>query len=250
MIDESQTITEEAVNAAPDPEATAAPVIEGEGAPSEQQPETTEAAKTFTQEELDEIVRKRLEKAERKWKREQVQHVPEIPAADPEDGEHQAPDPKAIIAQYEARKQQQALDEQYDEREEAALEKYDDFDQVAKNPALPVTQAMALAIKASDIGPDILYRLGTEPKEAARIARLPELLQTKEIGKIEATLAANPPTRKTSTAPPPINPVTAHNKGGAAFDTTDPRAIKTMSTSEWIEADRQRMIKKLEAQRR
>ena len=47
----------------------------------------------------------------------------------------------------------------------------------------------------------------------------------------------------------PIAPVTARGSNAAAYDTTDPRSIKNMSTSEWIEAERNRQIKKLEALR-
>jgi hypothetical protein len=74
-------------------------------------------------------------------------------------------------------------------------------------------------------------------------------MQAKEIGKIESKLADNPPVKKTSNAPAPIAPVTARTSGSPAFDTTDPRSLKSMSTSEWIEAERQRQIKKYEAQR-
>jgi len=84
---------------------------------------------------------------------------------------------------------------------------------------------------------------------ARRIYALPAHLQAKEIGKIEAKLEANPPARKTSNAPAPINPVTPKGTGGSNYDTTDPRSTKTMSTSEWIEAERQRQIKKLQQQR-
>jgi hypothetical protein len=72
-------------------------------------------------------------------------------------------------------------------------------------------------------------------------------LQAKEIGKIEAKLASNPPVKKSSSAPAPIAPVTARSSGAPAYDTTDPRSIKTMTTSEWIAAERMRQIKKLEA---
>ena len=107
----------------------------------------------------------------------------------------------------------------------------------------------AQSIQASDVGPDVLYWLGTNPKEAARIARLNPLLQAKEIGKIEASLGANPPVRKASSAPAPIAPVTARSSGTPQYDTTDPRSTKSMSTSEWIEAERLRQVKKYEAQR-
>jgi hypothetical protein len=74
-------------------------------------------------------------------------------------------------------------------------------------------------------------------------------MQAKEIGRIEAKLAADPPVKKTSTAPAPIAPVTARSTSAPAYDTTDPRSVKSMSTSEWIEADRLRQIKKWEASR-
>ena len=140
--------------------------------------------------------------------------------------------------------------EAYQDREEEARTKYDDFEQVAYNPKLPITETMAQTIQTSEIGPDVIYYLGSNPKEADRIARLSPLLQAREIGKIEARLAANPPAKKTSTAPAPIAPVTARASSAPAYDTTDPRSRKTMSTSEWIEAERLRQIKKYEAQRR
>lgn len=205
-----------------------------------------EAPKTFTQEELDAAIAKRLARAERQWKRENAQQSEAAPIAHDDDAPLTR---EQIIADYEASKQQQELVSRYNEREEEALEKYDDFERVAYNPALPVTDNMALAIQASEQGPDVLYWLGSNPKEAQRIASLPPILQAKEIGKIEANLAANPPAKKTTSAPAPITPVTPRANGGAAYDTTDPRSIEKMSTSEWIAAERQRQIKRLEAQR-
>ncbi len=109
---------------------------------------------------------------------------------------------------------------------------------------------MAETIQASDVGPDVAYYLGSNPKEADRISRLSPFLQAKEIGKIEAKLATDPPVKKTTAAPQPITPVSARTTGSPAYDTTDPRSIKQMSTSQWIEAERQRQIKKLQAQNR
>lgn len=224
-----------------EPDATAAPVSD-EATPEEG---PTEAApKTFTQDELDAIVAKRLAREQRKWEREQQ-------SAQPAASEPQGDEPlttEQIIANYEAQREQKAIADQYFEREEAALEKYDDFQQVAYNPALTVTDDMALAIQSSDIGPDILYHLGQNPKEAARISRLSPIQRVREIGKIEATIAANPPARKTTGAPAPITPVTPRSNGNTT-DTTDPRSIQAMSTSEWIEADRARLMKKLSATR-
>ena len=137
--------------------------------------------------------------------------------------------------------------ESYHEKEEQARDKYDDFEQVAYNPSLKISTVMAQTIQASEIGPDIAYFLGSNPKEADRISRLSPFLQAKEIGKIEAKVAASPPTKKPSSAPAPIQPVAARASGAPAYDTTDPRSIKAMSTSDWIAAERQRQVKAWEA---
>ena len=155
-----------------------------------------------------------------------------------------------LVQQKELYRQQQELLDAYHDREEDARSKYDDFEQVAYNPRLPVSDVMAQTIQASEIGPEIAYYLGSNPKEADRIFRMTALMQAKEIGKIESKLADNPPVKKSTSAPAPISPVTAaSSSSSAAYDTTDPRSIKTMSTSEWIESERQRQIRKYEAQR-
>ena len=247
---------------APEQAPTAAPAPEPDN--SSPEPTPAEAPKTFTQEELDAIVGKRLAREQRKWEREQAQKLKAQPLAPPP--EPLKPDNFAdaqayadalaerkaaeLLAQREAEAERVATLEAYQDREEEARTKYDDFEQVAYNPKLPITETMAQTIQASDIGPDVIYWLGSNPKEAERIARLSPLLQAREIGKIEARLASSPPAKKTSTAPAPIAPVTARASSAPAYDTTDPRSVKTMSTSEWIEAERLRQIKKYEAQRK
>lgn len=247
---------------APEQAPTAEPAPETDNSTPE--PTPAEAPKTFSQEELDAIVGKRLAREQRKWEREQAQKFKAPPPAPPP--EPLKPDNFAdaqayaeaiaerkaqeLIAQREAEAERTATLEAYQDREEEARTKYDDFEQVAYNPKLPVTETMAQTIQASEIGPDVIYYLGSNPKEAERIARLSPLLQAREIGRIEANIASNPPAKKTSTAPAPIAPVTARTSGTPAYDTTDPRSVKSMSTSEWIEAERLRQIKKYEAQRR
>jgi hypothetical protein len=241
---------------ASEPVATAAP--EPVVSPEEQQAETP---KTFTQEELDAIVSKRLEKEQRKWKRERAQQQPQPVAPQEAPAREQFTSDDAyvealaqrkaeeLIQQRSQRQQQEETLQAFQEREEQAREKYPDYEQVALNAQLPITQVMADTIRASDIGPDVAYYLGSNPKEVDRISRLAPILQAKEIGRIEAKLADAPPVKKTTSAPAPISPVTARSNGSPAFDTTDPRSIKSMTTSQWIEAERQRQIKKLEAQR-
>ena len=244
---------------APEQAPTAEPVAVTDTPP---EPTPTEASKTFTQEELDAIVGKRLAREQRKWEREQAQKAKSQPVpteplkaddfADTQTYADALAERKAqeLLAKRDAEAERQATLDAYHDREEEARNKYDDFEQVAYNPKLPVTETMAQTIQASDNGPDVIYYLGSNPKEAERIARLSPLLQAREIGKIEAKLASSPPAKKTSTAPAPISPVTARTSGAPAFDTTDPRSIKSMSTSEWIEAERLRQTKKYEAQRK
>ncbi len=241
---------------APELESTVAPVSEVQTpeVDQEQQP-----AKTFTQEELDAAIGKRLAREQRKWEREQRTQPPVQPATPVAPEQFESTDAyvealaaqkaEQLLAQREQQKQQSALLESYHDKEEKAREKYDDFEQVAYNPNLPITDVMAQSIQASDIGPEVAYHLGANPKEAERISRLSPILQAKEIGKLEAKLAADPPVKKTSNAPSPISPITARSTGTPAYDTTDPRSIKTMSTSDWIEAERQRQVKKQEALR-
>lgn len=234
-------------------------------------PESTETpevqTKSFTQEEVDAIVAKRLARERRAFEKQQreqqlaatpsgvedepapfkLQDFPSPEAYADALAEHKAV--RLLQRQQTARQQSQVL-EQYHEREEAAREKYDDFEQVAYNPTLPVTDVMAETIRHSEIGPDVIYHLGKNPKEAARISKLPPFLQAKEIGKIEAKLASAPPPTRTTSAPPPITPIAARTTGTPVYDTTDPRSVQAMSTSEWIAAERQRQIRKAQSANR
>jgi hypothetical protein len=255
MTEEVQNLAE--VDSAPAKDVTATPeVVANLPEVADNQP-----AKTFSQEELDAAIGKRLAREQRKWEREQAarQTVPVAPKEMPSIDNFESTDAYAealalrkaeeLIAQRDRQKEQAQVVEAYSEREEKARDKYDDFEDVVYNPKLRITDVMAESIQSSENGPDLAYWLGSNPKEAERIARLSPILQAKEIGKIEVRLADNPPVKKSTSAPTPISPVTARSSGSPSHDTTDPRSIKTMSTSEWIEAERNRQIRKHEAQR-
>jgi hypothetical protein len=247
------------VDSAPAPEVTATPETEVQ---TSETPEVV--AKTFSQEELDAAIGKRLAREQRKWEREQAnrQSEQQVMKTAPTASVDQFESPEAyaealayqkaeeLIAKRESAKQQSAVLESYHDREEEARSKYDDFEQVAYNPKLPITNVMAETIQSSDIGPELAYYLGSNPKEADRISRMTPLVQAKEIGKIEAKLASDPPVKRTTSAPAPISPVTARSTGSPAYDTTDPRSTKAMTDSQWIEAERLRQRKKWEAQNR
>lgn len=247
-----------------------------------EQPEE-KATKTFTQEEMDAIIEKRLAKEQRKAARERERLIADVlarnqPAPKQEAPANDRPTPdkfttteeyveavaewkakeilKSQHQESETRSQQEAsqrymaeMQAEYQEREEAAAEKYDDFEEVTRNPALKITPPMAEAIIASDVGPDVAYYLGINPKEAERISKLSPFLQVKEIGRLEAKVMAEPPAKKTTSAPPPISPVKP--KGSSPItDTLNPKSLETLGTSKWIELEQKRMLKKLEAERR
>jgi hypothetical protein len=253
-------MSEEVIAEEPAPEQVATAAPEPEIVAPEVAPEVE--SKVFTQGELDAAIGKRLAREQRKWEREQKQ----AEAPKPVPVEQVLPDQfttteeyvealttskaQQIVQQQQFEQQRQELLGGYHDKEEVARDKYEDFEQVAYNPKLPITDVMAQTIQASDNGPDIAYYLGTNPKEADRISRLVPLLQAKEIGRLEAKIASDPVTKRTSSAPAPISPVTPRNGGSSSFDTTDARSIKTMTTSQWIEADRARQLKKQEARNR
>ena len=250
MNDDNMLTPADAPAPASELEATAAPIAET----TRPEDQTTETPKSFTQEELDAIVGKRLAREQRKWEREQAQRtVPTAPSELPPPDQFDSVETYAkayaeqMLREREVQKQRSEYVEAYHDREEDARGKYDDFEQVAYNPNLRITTVMAETIQTSDVGPDVAYYLGSNPKEADRISRLSPILQAKEIGRIEATLVSNPPVKKSSSAPTPISPVTARSNGSSTYDTTDPRSIKSMTTSEWIAAERARQVKKLEA---
>lgn len=263
MTEEVQNLAE--VSSAQAPEVTAA-TDQAQNAPevTNQGNETAEEKK-FTQAELDTMIGKRLAREQRKWEREQqarqaeMQARQSVPTELPPVDQFESPEAYAealaikkaeeLITQRELQKQRAHIEDAYAEREEEARNKYDDFEQIAYNPKLRVTDVMAETIKASDIGPDLAYWLGSNPKEADRISRLSPIMQAREIGKIEAKLGIEPPQKKTTSAPEPIRPVSARTVNSGVVDTTDPRSTQTMSASEWIAAERQRQIAKAKALR-
>jgi hypothetical protein len=256
MSDEIQN--EVAAEPASEQVATAAPETEII-APETEQP-NEQQTKTFTQEELDAIVGKRLAREQRKWEREQARKPSQTPSELPPVDQFESVDAYAealaerkaeeLLSKREAERQRMDLVEAYHDREEDARAKYEDFEQVAYNPKLPITDVMAETIQMSEVGPDLAYYLGSNPREADRISKLTPYSQAKEIGKLEAKLASEPVLKKTTSAPPPIAPISGRSTGAPSYDTTDPRSTKSMSTSEWIEAERQRQIRKWEAQRK
>jgi hypothetical protein len=115
-----------------------------------------------------------------------------------------------------------------------------DFDQVAHNPDLPITDAMAEVIQQSDDGPALAYYLGKNPDIAYQISRLPPTLAAKELGRIEGVLSAKKEAvkpKKVSEAPPPPNRLS----GSEPAIEKDP---DKMTAEEWLKWREKQLAKK------
>lgn len=139
----------------------------------------------------------------------------------------------ALLAKQEEQRRTTEAERQREERARSFRERAasfaattPDFNEVAFSDAVPVTEDMADALNFSEKGPEILYYLGQNIPEAARIARLPPVQAALEIGRLEAKLSLPQP-RTVTKAPPPINPLS----GGQGSLSVDP---DKMSSSEWL----------------
>lgn|GEM_PF-1773096 len=190
------------------------------------------AEKTFTQAELDDIVQKRVAKAEAKAERRVLRTLERV-IPQPQ-GQRAAPtEPPANAA---PRRDQYASDEEYldakvdwklAQREQASAQQRQKeqsdrlaqttdqiYAKAAKLPGfdreafdeLPLTKPIVEALVESDQAPQLMAYMAGHPDEVARIAGLSAGRQAAELGKLEAKIAATPPV-KTSKAPDPITPI-------------------------------------------
>lgn len=112
-------------------------------------------------------------------------------------------------------------------------ERYPDFAEKvtegAKTAAWKCSPLMAIAIKASEVGPDVAYHLATNPAESERIARLGNVEQAMEIGRLEGrylarsntATPATPPKLATGAPPPPPRTRGAGGQFAPSADTED-----------------------------
>lgn len=132
---------------------------------------------------------------------------------------------KRLLEQRDAEAKAKSRDESF----AVEFKKLPPNEQEVANRAL-VSPFGAELIKESPVGPRIAVYLGENPDLAESIALLPERLQAKELGKLEAKLeakieAAKEP--KVSSAPPPVPKIEATAPGIEK----DP---EKMSMNEWI----------------
>lgn len=115
---------------------------------------------------------------------------------------------------------------------------YKDFNEVVGDPKLPITHEIIDATRETEnenVSPsDILYYLGKNPDETAKLSRMSTIQVARAITKIEIALESAkqkepPPTKKTvSSAPEPINPIDS-----TVIITKDPNKMTQREYEAW-----------------
>lgn len=206
------------------------------------------APKSFTQAELDSIVQKEKAKTEARAERRMLRALEKLSprAPEPQQGRQAAPgDDRPSRAHYanddayidaltdwkldqrdrasNAERQANSQRQLHDRTEKLyqAATKFEGFDR-EEFDALPLTSPMVHALMDSDIAPQLMAMLSSNPEEVERIAALSPARQAAEIGKLEIKAASKGPRAKPSNAPDPISPVGAR---GGSSSSGDPGAM-------------------------
>lgn len=124
-----------------------------------------------------------------------------------------------LAAEEVARKEGEAQVATWNERRAKAIAEKPDFVDVAEGD-FPFPMTAVPALMQVENGPDVLYHLGSNHAEAARLASLSPLQQAIEIGRISAMLA-QPARAAAPKLPAPVKPVGPRNNGGQREETTE-----------------------------
>lgn len=127
------------------------------------------------------------------------------------------------------------------EREAEFAKKVPDYFEVAHYA--PITESMAEIVMESDMSAELAYHLGKNRQVALNLARLTPIQQAREIGRIEAKLAAKPTPAATSNAPPPAPRLGGAADAGTAAKPDSPDSDK-LSDAEWVRRRNQQIAKR------
>jgi hypothetical protein len=218
-------------------QATAA---EGDGDQPQEQAEQQEAKppKTFSQEEVDALIQKRLTKEARRSERLMAQKLAEMqsqqkPSTKPEPKREDFADDEAhqraqidhvveqraqeravqLVQQTQQQQRQQSAVTQFWERADELAERYPDFEAVVTNPNVPLNGPILEFVTESEVGPELAYHLGKNRTKALSIAQMTPIQAARALMTLESELKAKPKAQP-SRAPDPMNPV--GNRGSAS----------------------------------
>ena len=238
---------------APEGQPESAPEASAEDA----EPKQEKPPKTFTEEELNRKIQKRLERATRSFERklesaleaERQRNAPQpskeasqAPKLDQFDNFDDYVAAKAeFVANQTLEKRIAEVTRQQSEQQNTARRatvehgwmqkvsqvrnEIDDFDDVVESAGVEISNVLGEALMESDVGPRLAYYLARHPDEAERINALPPSAVFRAVGRLEAKVEAEKLTTK-SNAPKPVSPVGA--KSGVAAKDPD-----KMSVEEW-----------------
>jgi hypothetical protein len=98
----------------------------------------------------------------------------------------------------EAEKTRKAQEETFMKRVRKSMEDHDDFEEKAFAKDLPIPQGSVIDrwILERELGAEVLYALGSDRKELARISALPPLDQAAELAKLELKISGTKSTKK------------------------------------------------------
>jgi hypothetical protein len=210
------------------------PAPEGETAAPKEESTQVEQPKTFTQAELDALVQKRVGREQRRYNREIGELRGRLSSVETQKPQPQAPTElkpeefasheayiearatraavEAVsrleqqrVAQTSQQAEQQRLQElgrNFSVSEDAARDKYDDYDDVFETiPRGSLKPQVVEYLGEIKNGAEMLYHLANEPKELARIARLSPTAAIRELVLRESQIETTE--KRTSKAPPP-----------------------------------------------
>lgn len=229
---------------------TAAQDNDADGKPKGKKPGVHQRIDELTKEKHD--ARRAAEDAQRErdhWREQALraqqsrEQAPPAQAAETETGEptlescdfDQAKFQREWYAYQRAQEKKQEVAQQraktFTEKETAFRAEHPDYDAVARNPALPITQQVVDVILETDDPPAIAYYLGQNPQEAAAIAQMTPHQIGRAIGRIEARLSAPPasdaprqPEPKTVTkAPAPVTTLSGSPAVVKSYDDMSPK---------------------------
>lgn len=218
--------------------------------------EVSQVAKTFTQAELDDVVKRAKAATEAKTERRILRTLEKLQPQQPAARQEQAsPDQgKPLRAHYatedqwldardawrDEQRENQAKAASQREQQKTTYEKTERiyaeaqklpgfdreaFDDLAKEGHL--TAKMVEALMESDHAAKLMHHMAANPAEMERIAKLPGSRQVIELGKLEDKVSA--PAPKTSKTPDPINPM---GKGTTSVS-GDPNKMSHSEYREW-----------------
>lgn len=110
---------------------------------------------------------------------------------------------------------------------ERGMDSHEDYEDVVFDPSLPISNEMLEAASDLENGEEVLYRLGQNPAEAARISKLTGRKVVIEMTKLASAPGETPKPRKGAGTPPPTPPNPARGKGDRP-DSGTPEGAKDM----------------------